>query len=273
MVKQSEGLWVVPNPQIPRSFGLMNIIFGSLMLLVGTLYAALYVASPMLNRKMQVTIKKQQADHKAARDLKVAELKQKEDAAETEEDEETLRDEREVLEKEVEADLAGMDDLLGWNMFSDIRLAIYYYVEVGTGMLLNLLMIISGAGLMALAEWARRLALGVAWLKILRWVAMIALTMVLILPITAEKMQKMFAQIESQAKVQPGGRAVAASVSQMGLYSAIAGGVMVVFTGVVGSVYPALSLWFLPRPPSRAACWKDETSTDPTPAKEPGEAW
>ena len=31
---EQQGKWVVPNPQIPRSFGLMNIIFGAIMVLL-----------------------------------------------------------------------------------------------------------------------------------------------------------------------------------------------------------------------------------------------
>jgi len=272
-MNQQQAKWVVPNPQIPRSFGLMNIIFGSLMLLIGGGYATMYAVSPMFTRQMQVEMKKQQAVQKATRESKIAELKRQEAAAKTEEEKATLRDERVAFEKTVEPDLSGMNDILGWNILSDVRLAIYYFSEVGTGMLLNLLMIISGAGLMALAEWARRLALGVAWLKILRWVAIVVVTMFLILPITVERTQKVFQQIETQTKAQSGGRAVVFPMSQMGRFTAIAGAVTVVFSAVVASVYPALSLWFLTRGPSRAACLKELPSTEPPNAKEAGEAW
>ena len=57
--------------------------------------------------------------------------------------------ERKTLEKNVPPDLTDMQDIMGWNIFSDVRLAIYYISEVSSGMLLNLLMMISGAGLMA----------------------------------------------------------------------------------------------------------------------------
>ena len=46
MVKEQQGKWVVPNPQIPRSFGLMNIIFGSLMLLLALGYGFWYLYTP-----------------------------------------------------------------------------------------------------------------------------------------------------------------------------------------------------------------------------------
>ena len=88
---------------------------------------------------------------------------------------------------------------------SDMRLAIYYFTEVVSGMVLNVLLVIGGAGLLGLAEWGRRLSIGVAWAKILRWVAMTVVTMVVIVPITTEKMDKMFTQIQAQARANSGG--------------------------------------------------------------------
>ncbi|MFI5461331.1 MAG: hypothetical protein ACHRXM_38505 [Isosphaerales bacterium] len=272
-MNQQQAKWVVPNPQIPRTFGLMNIIFGSLMLLIGGGYAMMYAVSPMFARQMQVAMKKQQEVQKATRESKLAELKRQEEAAKTKDEKATLREERVAFEKNVEPDLPDLSDLMGWNAFSDVRLAIYYCSEVGAGMLLNLLMIISGAGLMALAEWARRLALGVAWLKILRWVAMVVVMMVLVLPITVERTQKVFQQMETQGKAQSGGRVVVFPLGQMGRFTAIAGAVTVVFSAVVASVYPALSLWFLTRGPTRAACLKELPATELPNAKEAGEAW
>jgi len=64
-----------------------------------------------------------------------------------------------------------------------------------------------------------------------------------------------------------------APFSQIGRFAAIFGAVTMVFTGAVASVYPALSLWFLTRGPSRAACLKELPSTEPPNAKEAGEAW
>ena len=104
-----------------------------------------------------------------------------------------------------------MTDMMGWNIMSDMRLAIYYFAEVTAGMVLNVLMVISGVGLLGLAEWGRRLAIGVAWLKIVRWVAMVVVTMVVIVPITTEKTTKGLQQIQAQAKAKSGGRPCAIS--------------------------------------------------------------
>jgi hypothetical protein len=272
-MKEQEAQWVVPNPQIPRSFGLMNIIFGSLLLLVGAGTAVWYFLAPTLTRQIQSELKKGEETRKAQHDAKLAELKRREAAAKTEEEKQEVQDELTLLEKDLEPDIPNMDDLFGMNMLTDIRIVSYTVGELATGILLNVLMIISGAGLMAMAEWARRLAIWVAGLKILRWVAMSVVTMVLILPITLEKTQRMFQQqVVVQSKTQTGGKPVLIATAQMTRMMAIASAVFIIFEAVVASVYPALSLWFLTRPPTRAACWKESASTGPPQAIGPGDS-
>ena len=209
MGEQRPGKWVVPNPQIPRTFGIMNLVFGILMFLVGAGYIAITIVAPSFQKQMVVKFEQQQAKSKAEREAKVAELKAKEEAAKTKEEKDTLKDEREAVESNVEPDLSAMNEMMGFNVFSDVRLAIYTFSELISGMILNVLMVISGVGLLGLAEWGRRLAITVAWLKIVRWVAMIVVTLVLIVPITAAKIQKMFdsiQQAQARAQANAGGR-------------------------------------------------------------------
>ena len=136
------------------------------------------------------------------------------------------------MEQNVEPDLSGMNEIMNWNVFSDIRLAIYSFSEVIAGIILNVLMAISGVGLLGLAEWGRRLAISVSWLKIVRWVAMIVVTLVLILPITVQKVQKMTDSIQAQVQAQAkaGGRpAPAMPMMYFSMIMSIAGAVAMVF--------------------------------------------
>ena len=262
MGEQHAGKWVVPNPQIPRTFGIMNLVFGILLFLVGAGYIAVWLVVPGFQKQMMVQIEEQQAKSKTERDAKVAELKAKEEAAKTNEEKDTLKDERESVEQNVEPDLSGMNEIMNWNVFSDIRLAIYSFSEVIAGMILNVLMAISGVGLLGLAEWGRRLAISVSWLKIVRWVAMIVVTLVLILPITVQKVQKMTDSIQAQVQAQAkaGGRpAPAMPMMYFSMIMSIAGAVAMVFSALIASIYPALSIWYLTRPPARAACLQRST--------------
>jgi hypothetical protein len=275
MGEQRPGKWVVPNPQIPRTFGIMNLVFGILMFLVGAGYIAITIVAPSFQKQMVVTFEQQQAKSKAEREAKVAELKAKEEAAKTEEEKDTLKDEREAAESNVEPDLSAMNEMMGFNVFSDVRLAIYTFSELISGMILNVLMVISGVGLLGLAEWGRRLAITVAWLKIVRWVAMIVVTLVLIVPITAAKTQKMFDSIQqAQARAQANaGRQGGATMPMLNIavFTSIAGAVTMIFTALVASIYPSLSIWFLTRPPARAACLQRSKPLSAPPGMQPGE--
>ena len=126
-----------------------------------------------------------------------------------------------------------MNEIMDWNVFSDIRLAIYSFSEMISGMILNVVMAIAGVGLLGLAEWGRRLAVTVSWLKIVRWVAMIVVTLVLILPITVQKVQKMTDSIQTQVQAQAksGGRpAPAMPMMNFSMITSIAGAVAMIFT-------------------------------------------
>jgi hypothetical protein len=234
----------------------MNIIFGALVLLFAAGTVAMWVVGPVLQKRVVGTIAARQAEEKAAREAKLAELKKSEDAAKSQEEKDAIKSEREALEKQVEPDLSSMDDVWNYNQFADRRVAAYSISELSASIILNVLMIVSGAGLMAMAEWARRLAIAVSWLKILRWIAMTVVVFVLILPISLDLTQKTFAKMDAQMKVQSGGRAAPLPFAVLAPATAVFGGVTAVFSAIVSSVYPALSIWFLTRPAARAACLK-----------------
>jgi hypothetical protein len=143
-----------------------------------------------------------------------------------------------------------------------------------SGMILNVLMVIAGVGLLGLAEWGRRLAITVAWLKIVRWIAMIVVTLVLILPITVKKVQKMTDSIQAQVQAQAksGGRpAPPMPMLNLSMFTSIAGAFGMIFTALIASIYPALSIWFLTRLPARAACLQQSAQTSAPPEMPPGD--
>jgi ABC-type multidrug transport system fused ATPase/permease subunit len=285
MGDQVEGKWVVPNPQIPRTFGMMNLVFGILLLLMGAGYLGMYLVMPVWQQKVAAQMKEQQENLKKGRANKLAELKAKEAAAKAKEaaaktKEETEKakeettaavEERETFENNPDVDLSGMTDMMGWNIMADRRVAVYYFSEVIGGIVLNVAMIISGIGLMGLTEWGRKLGITVAWLKILRWIAMTIVIMVVIVPITTEKMDKMMQSVQAQVNAKSGGRPAPVPMVGFGQMMAVMSAVAVVFSGLVASIYPILSLWFLTRPPTRVACLKGSKPTPLEPRSEVGD--
>ena len=267
-------------------FGMMNLVFGILLLLMGAGYLAIYIVMPTFQKQTVAKVQEQQEIQKRNREAKLADLKKqeavakaKEDAAKNKEETEkaqeertTIVEERQTLERQVEPDFSAMTDLMGWNVMSDIRLAFYYFSEIILGMVLNVLMAIAGVGLLGLAEWGRRLAIGVAWLKVLRWVGMITVTLVFILPITVKKVDKAFTQLQNQANAKAGGGAAGIPMVGMAQVTAIFGAVAVVFSAMVACIYPAISLWFLTRPPTRAACLQGSKPAVAESSLDPGDA-
>jgi hypothetical protein len=250
MSSKSEPGRVARRSRIPRIFGVLNLVFGSIMLLVGAGYVVWFVMAPSFTQQIQVNVQQQQSAAKAKRDADIAEYKAKEAAAKTEEEKQEWKDLRTTLESTTPPVIVKMDDLSGWDVMADHRLAIFYWTEVTSGILLNLLMIIAGAGLVALADWSRRLALGVAGAKVVRWVAILVFTLTLIIPITSERMHAAF----SKPEVQASGPGAPFSATQIVQYMAIFSAVTAVFSAILAVIYPSLSIWFLTRPEARAAC-------------------
>jgi hypothetical protein len=254
MAKGQEGKWVVPNPQIPRSFGLVNIILGAFLLLGALGFGAWYLYTPIFMKQLQTQVKAEQDREKADQDTKIAELRKQEAEAKTAEEKKSLAEERKDLE--LEKNVTGpIVDLPNMNVMADKRIAVYTAIEVSAAVILNVLMIVSGAALMGLTEWGRRLATLVAELKIVRWIAMTIAQLVLVLPATLEMTQKAMAQAEAQIKTQPGGAGMPAlnPLLQVGMIFTAA---WMVFAAVLACIYPALAWWYLTRPAARAACMK-----------------
>ncbi len=133
-------------------------------------------------------------------------------------------------------------DFSTMNVMADKRIAVYTVIELSAAVILNVLMIVSGAALMGLTEWGRRLAILVSQLKIARWIAMTIAQLVLVLPVSMEISQKAMAQVEVQIKAQPGGAGMP-PMRQFVQIGMIFAAVWMVFAAAIACIYPALQWW------------------------------
>jgi hypothetical protein len=100
-------------------------------------------------------------------------------------------------------------------------------------------------------------------------------TLVVVVPITTQKSQELFKRIEAQGAAKAGGRAVVFPAANMAQVTAVTTAMTAAFSALIGSVYPAIALWYLTRPRARAACLARSGSapTRPGEPKGPGEPW
>lgn len=190
---------VVPKPQIPKTLGILHLIFGTLLVLGGTCILGFTLAAPAIATQYQQVNEKQV---QAIQDGYRAQLKTLEDAEQSATDEETkatLRDERTKLAnspppKPIQADLSGLDQLGN----PTIRNATV--VEKLSGLALNIALIVAGVGLIRLRPWGRSLAIQVAAVQLVRIVAMTILYLTLVIPAQRAEAEKILDRLEQQVK-------------------------------------------------------------------------
>jgi len=235
-----------PNTTIPKVLGVLNIIFGMMLILWGLYSAAQYVLFPVIFRASAAQQQTLEAAMKAKRDEKIERLTEEIDDADTEEEKEQIRDELAEVES---APTPATPDLTSMFGMGDPHVVAWGLVDAATGVLLNTAMIVSGIGLLMLQGWGRRLALWVAGLKILRLIVSQSYYALVCVPIMARGVQDVMDEFGAQGPPGAGPSAgMSVGVAMSVMYTAWA-----VFLVVAGSVYPIICLWLLNRRRVKAA--------------------
>ena len=242
-----------PKTTIPKTIGTLNIVFGSLLML-GAICSGLGLAmqsamGPMMAAQQQQFQQMQEAD----RAQKLQELHDREKAAADENEKAAIQAQQKALKA---MPVSKVPDMAKFAQDADLQTG-YIIADVVTGLLLNILLIVSGIGLLSFKEWGRRLGLWVAAAKIIRLVALYGYFIVVVVPNVTKALTTMFKDMfEEAAKAAPPGQRVpgAAEMEQMGtgmgiFYTAFAVGMM-----ILGVIYPIIVLILLSRSRVKAAC-------------------
>src|SRR5262249_7718006 len=115
------------------------------------------------------------------------------------------------------------------------------------------LLLISGIGLVTVKEWGRKLGVCIAALKIARLLGLYGFSIIVIVPITTQRLIQMVE--EMQQNFPPGQRANAgAPIADMAKVMGTMMTVSFVAMIVLGAIYPVVALVVLTRPSVKAAC-------------------
>jgi hypothetical protein len=251
-----------PKTSIPKTIGVLNIVFGLLLMMcsvcVGLSMAMQSAMAPMFAVQQQ----QMQQIQEAEREKRLQVLQNQEQAAADENAKAALREkQKELLAKP----LVKMPDMA--KLTSEMGLAQYGIADAVTGLLLNVLLVISGIGLINFKDWGRRLGIWVAALKIVRLIALYSYFIVVVVPRISKALATMFKDMGDQiANAAPAGQPApnVAEFEQMGAMMGVmytAQGIAMIILGVI---YPIIVLILLSRPRVKAACTfaaTPETST------------
>lgn len=242
---------VIPNPQTPKTFGILNIVFGALLLACNVGSAGMILVMPAVAKMLQSFQKKTNEDMQRQFQARIDDLKAQEASAETEKEKAELKAERLKIENGPRPVMPSMTTGIESTNHPTIRAI--QYGDLITGLLLNVPLLISGLGLVRLREWGRKLALAIAGLKLARLVVVAIVTIVVLVPLQTRLMQEQMAKLEADMKkagAPPNpALAIVGNSSMMGSISTASS----LLYYVVAGVYPAIMIWGLTRPASRAA--------------------
>lgn len=234
-----------PASTAPKTIGVLNIVFGSLMLLCGICTGLNLMAQSTMGPMMQVQQQQLQQAIEKDRQEQLQRLRDQENAAQDEQEKADLRAQQKALEMRP---VPKMPDFTQW--MRDSRILTYFAIDMGSGLFLNVLMIISGIGLLRLAEWGRVLALWVAGLKIVRLIALYSYYALVIVPVIVQQFTSMFREMfEEIARNAPPGQRIPqqAELNDMGTaMGAMMTGMAVVMI-LFGVIYPIVVLAILSR--------------------------
>jgi hypothetical protein len=267
MDNTSEPKVVLPSPRILKVIGILNIVFGSALILFGLCMGLYLAALPVFGKAMTEIQKQAEAKAEASRKADLEAVDAEEKAAQTEEEKRALQEKRQMIEaRKVAVPITSMD--FGKMGFSEPKVIGFYAADLLTAIVLDVLMIVAGVGLLQRRLWGLKLGLWTAGLKIVRLVVAQSVFALVIAPPLAEKMGRAVGTMIVDQQKAAGGQAAAFDPALLVRTYLITFTMTAAATLVFGAIYPAISLWLLTRPGARAAC--DEMAP---PGLELNETW
>jgi hypothetical protein len=237
---------------IPHTLGILNIVFGIFLLLCFACYGMQVVAHGLLGTSFIANQQQFQQAMEQERQKQLDNLEERANNADTEQEADALRKQREAMKNMPTPKFPDMSNMMG---MKDPGAFATYLFDCLSGVILNVLMLISGIGLLKFQSWARRMAVWVAVLKIICLIIYCALAVVVLAPAVSNGFVEFVTEMNPDGpRPQPGKIEEVKSV-----FSGMVTGWGVTLL-VLGSIYPLISLRLLSRRDVVAACQKKTIS-------------
>ena len=256
----------MPNPRTALVLGIFNVNFAILLMICSLVSSASLVVMPFLTNamaKVQEDAKKQVEQQRKDR---LAALDEDAKTAKTEQEKKEIETRRLEIENKPGIPVTPMLDLSDMGL-DDPKVLGWWWTELGTGIVVNLMMLASGIGLLYCKTWSWKLGFWMAILKILRLTVVYAACIIVVIPAFSQKMGAAVSKMMVQQQAIAGRSAASAPPPELfvKVYSVMYSG-MAVGMIVMGSIYPLVVIWTLTRPGVRAACFPYQP---PKPSTEP----
>lgn len=237
----SESAPLLPDRQTPRTIGILNIVFGIVLLLgcnfcMGAYTGGVIAAMPAIQSAIDID-----------RGEKLSRIDQLEAEAKAAGDDEIKRQNLIDEQDQIKAEIASVPDISRLSeMFTEPMSLVYLVADQALGIPLNIMLIISGVGLVRMRAWGRSLALWTFVLKIVRLIPQELYFSFVVAPLWSRSMARLAA-----STMQPAEAAKAESGVFAGYLATYIGmGIAVLILGVI---YPAIGWWLLKKKAVRGA--------------------
>jgi hypothetical protein len=247
--------YVLPKPGIPKTLGILNIIFGVILVLVGLCVVGFTLMVPMGLKMAEVAQKQLQAKEADQRKVQQKNLDDQIAAASTDEEKKLIEALKAKLTSAPTVEPPDMSAVT--DMYKNPTIMGFNIVLYGTGVVMSLILLIAGIGLIRLKPWGRTLALWLAGIQIVRLALLTATSIIVVQPESLKVTNTMLNNLDKQMKAQAKGQAAPPNMAQsleMQKAMAAMGSIFAVGYFVCGSIYPIVTLILLNTAGARAAC-------------------
>lgn len=241
---------VLPKPGIPKTLGILSIIFGVLLVLQGICGLGSVALAPLLMQFAETAQKTAKTQVEAQKKAVEKEYDDRIAAAKNEEEKKAIQQEKATAlanQPEVTIDLSAAEAAI-----KDPKLMAVGIGGAVSGLVCHILLLISGIGLVRLAAWGRSLSVFWAGLLMVQIVLLLAATILIAIPANKPINDQQIANLEKAAQGKPPG---SPEVLTLKFTKSLVEMTVPMTVGVsfLGMIYPVVVLILLNNKGARAA--------------------